>query len=674
MSKALKKPSGFQNRKNLTGLVYIIICIFALTFSLLALNRHATFQTHGFDLGNVNQAIWNTSQGRPFAFTNMAPISNRLVLHVEPILLLFVPFYWLGIGGAKFLLVAQACIVAMGALPLYWLAQTPPLQREGSRSSKSFSNSSHIPALVIILAYLLYPPLESAVMVDFHAITLAPTFLLFAFYYMERQRWTWFALWAVLAMACKENVGLVVMMMGIYHVKANFDAPAGVVIACIGLAWSLIAVFGVQPLVEAGGNIHISRYDWLFQDDATMQIIRHHVWVDVNLLQYLWEMFVGVGGLALFAPITLLPTLPIFALNILSDNPFTWQLIEFHYGVLYAPFVFIATIHGINKICHWVAWNEKNREIFIGTLTTILFACSFLTHYWYGFSPLARPFNWRHATSHHRLGENMATNITDTLPLFAPLNLNPHVSNRRVLHQTFDTITADDWLWLDVASLPNENNIQQHIRDNIMPNYTIIEAMDGYLLLRPKNTPVNMGNIGHKLPDSFYTFAKASAENKPQYPIKVMFGDGLTLIGYDLIHNRTKEIEVMTYWVIEKEVEPITPTLFLIDENGMPLGATDSLPATLVWYPISKWQPNEVVKIYFNRLNWYTQDNLIYNLAIGVSLSPDVWHVGSRLPPIVQETRYANLLFADGTLFQLAHVEHVVTFHEGSPKLQIHVR
>ncbi len=96
--------------------------LFDLAFTSLSLRRHAALASNGLDLGNVNQALWNTTHGDFLAFSNMAPIRSRLALHVEPILLLFVPFYWVGLGGPKLLLVVQAIIVGLGALPLYWLA------------------------------------------------------------------------------------------------------------------------------------------------------------------------------------------------------------------------------------------------------------------------------------------------------------------------------------------------------------------------------------------------------------------------------------------------------------------------------------------------------------------------------------------------------------------------
>ncbi len=105
-------------------ILWLLIVAFILTFATLALRRHAALATNGMDLGNVDQALWNTAHGDVLAFTNMAPVRSRLALHVEPILFLFVPFYWIGLGGPQLLLLVQAVAVGLGALPLYWLAES----------------------------------------------------------------------------------------------------------------------------------------------------------------------------------------------------------------------------------------------------------------------------------------------------------------------------------------------------------------------------------------------------------------------------------------------------------------------------------------------------------------------------------------------------------------------
>ncbi len=653
-----------NNRERVPNwILYGLIITFAVLFSALALNRHAAFETNGFDLGNVNQAVWNSAHGRLLAFTNMAPLDNRLALHVEPILLLLVPFYWLGLGSPQLLLVVQAVVVSLGALPLFLIAR-PKIGAWG--------------ALAVATAYLLYPALEAAEMFDFHAVALAPIFLLFAFYYLEiclghiappashspKLFTIYCSLFIILALMCKEDIGLVVAMLGVViALKYRRRKPAAALFFG-GMAWSLTAIFLIQPMFAAGGNIQSGRYAWLASALTRPNMLWEHFRA-VNLPQYFWQLLAPTGGLALLSPVMLLPTLPSLAINLLSDFGFMWRPEEFHYVAPMAPFIFIAVVEGIKKV------QSSKRFAFHTSLFTIFLLVSALTyHYFHGFTPLARPFQWRPVAAHQQLGAEMASAIPLEIPLFAPLNLNPHVSSRPVLHQEFSAIAADDWLWLDVATLPNDTGSQQFIRDDLLPRYETVWATDGYLLLKPKNSAVSI-----QLPTfsgEFLSFTQPT--RAPQYPLAVQFGDSLELTGFDLRFNRAENVRVTTFWRAQKPLPAeLQPVLFLLDENGAPQGATlaiDHSP-TLIWLPADRWQVGETVAVTFNSVTWESRLWQSYRLALGVTTAADPWAVGGRWLPQVQQAPFAAHFAADRTLVELARFKQVAGMQEGAPPSRV---
>ena len=51
-------------------LLGLLMLLYAVWMSDQALLRYNTFIAGAFDLGNMDQAIWNTLHGRPFQFTN----------------------------------------------------------------------------------------------------------------------------------------------------------------------------------------------------------------------------------------------------------------------------------------------------------------------------------------------------------------------------------------------------------------------------------------------------------------------------------------------------------------------------------------------------------------------------------------------------------------------------
>ncbi|MBI1876768.1 MAG: DUF2079 domain-containing protein, partial [Chloroflexi bacterium] len=340
----------------------LLILAFALFFSVLAVQQHRTFQTNGLDLGNVDQALWNTAQGRFLNFTLMTPIQSRLALHVEPILLLLVPLYWLNLGGPETLLIVQAAVVAIGAWPLYQLSIVN-YQRSIVNPHYPLSSIHYLLFTIFPLAYLLLPTLQSAVLFDFHAVTLSPTFLLFGFLALEQRHDRRFVFFGLLALACKEDMPLVTAMLGLYAGLAHGRWRLAGLVVGLSAAWFLLAFFLVQPYFAAGGNIQLDRYAWLGDSPPEMlrtlltqpTLVFDHLWYQADLPGYLVALFFPSAFLALFSPLTLLPMLPTLAVNLLSDNPFTWRLEDFHYGAPMAPFLFISALYGIRRISAWVS-------------------------------------------------------------------------------------------------------------------------------------------------------------------------------------------------------------------------------------------------------------------------------------------------------------------------------
>ena len=86
--------------------------------------RHRAFNTGRFDLGNMVQAVWNTAHGHFLQVTNLAgEQTSRLgrALRPDP---RGVRAALAGSGRARTCsLVVQAVAVALGALPVFWLAR-----------------------------------------------------------------------------------------------------------------------------------------------------------------------------------------------------------------------------------------------------------------------------------------------------------------------------------------------------------------------------------------------------------------------------------------------------------------------------------------------------------------------------------------------------------------------
>jgi hypothetical protein len=65
-------------------------------------------------------------------------------------------------------------------------------------------------------------------------------------------RTVWFAGFALLAAACKEEIGLLLAMQGLYAVWVLRRPRLGLVTALLAGGWSLLAVLGIQASVAVG--------------------------------------------------------------------------------------------------------------------------------------------------------------------------------------------------------------------------------------------------------------------------------------------------------------------------------------------------------------------------------------------------------------------------------------
>ena len=126
--------------------VAVLVLAFVVFLSYLAIMRHMRLQSHGYDLGNYDQAIWNTAHGRPFEFTNWRGKDDwflqptRLGMHVEPILLLIAPLYWLW-ADVRALLILQALVIGLGGVGIWLLARW----KFGERRGPGYGRGDNIP-------------------------------------------------------------------------------------------------------------------------------------------------------------------------------------------------------------------------------------------------------------------------------------------------------------------------------------------------------------------------------------------------------------------------------------------------------------------------------------------------------------------------------------------------
>src|SRR2546422_284731 len=295
----------------------IIMLIYAVDMSYQSLLRYNTFKATAFDLGNMDQVLWNTLHGRLFQFSNQAidwygPPPRRAI-HFEPILLPLSLLYAFH-ADPRILLIFQTLALASGALPVFLLTR------------------KHIPewpllATLMAGAYLLAPPLIGLNIFDFHPLSPAAPPLLYAVPALTYKSYAWFLIACVLAASCKEDIPLAVAMLGLLVIW-KFRLPRlGTVLIVGGLLWSILAFSVIIPHFYPGvqHNNYWYRYEALGSSPGAAIInLLIHPWllfttfITMDRVYYLAGLFRSTGFVSIFAPEWLLPALPGLAVNLLS--------------------------------------------------------------------------------------------------------------------------------------------------------------------------------------------------------------------------------------------------------------------------------------------------------------------------------------------------------------------
>lgn len=295
----------------------------------LSVLRYRGYNFSAFDLGNMSQAIWSVSQGRPLVFTSEGFPWSRLALHVEIFYFLLAPIYALWPSPVT-LLVIQAALYAAGAIPAYLLAQR-------------HLGSEWAPVSVAAI-YLLYPVGQTAVLFQFHGDTLAMPLLLFAIEALDRHAWRSYAAWLVLALSCKFYVAVPVIALGLV-VWLQGERRAGAFTALLGIGWGIVAFGIIRPLfappeagaITAGAANYLAYYFGQVRDVGQTFDVR----LANGLIVFMPALFLGWRAPAwlLVAAATAVPVL-------MSSGPGPSYDYRYHHYALAVPFLVAAVIYG----------------------------------------------------------------------------------------------------------------------------------------------------------------------------------------------------------------------------------------------------------------------------------------------------------------------------------------
>ncbi len=391
-------------------------------FSYVCIEKYNNFFTGRFDLGNMDQTVWNTIHGRLFEITNPdgVQITTRLAFHADFILILLSPFYIIW-EDPRMLLLIQTVVIGLGAYFVFQICK---------RLTKNETIS-----LIFSLSYLLNPLVQKQNLFDFHGVTLATTFLLGAFYFSLGKKYIPMLSMLLLAALTKENVFLIVGLFGIYlWIKDKNLRWVILTVACMVSFYLLVSKF----IPQARGGQHFAVEYFNDFGDSPLSITKNIFFqplktagkiLSTNNINYLGILLEPAAFMSLLAPVFLIFSFPDLLINLLSTNK-NLTSINFHYAATIIPFIYISAIYGTESLLKRKLINSK-------VISLLLLLGTVYSTYQYGALPGSKhPSNEiynNRLVDRARIDKFLST-LPQDLSIAASNNVGSHLSHRQKIY------------------------------------------------------------------------------------------------------------------------------------------------------------------------------------------------------------------------------------------------
>jgi uncharacterized membrane protein len=386
----------------------MILC-YAIPMSLVTLLKHYLLFSYAWDLGIFSQAFWSTIHGRFFYYTVEPWFGDCFfAVHFSPILLFVVPFY-AAYPHPGTLLVLQSFVVALGVVPLYFLAKDKLSDRL---------------AFLVAASYLINPLVIGANLYDFHFEAFIPVTLFSTIYFLKRRNLKLYVFSLFLSLMVHEYVAFFAVLIVAYETIAGIKsrealkkiAPYVIITITLAIIW-LVSASAVQTYLRR-------------QETQSMNIfspVLNAAGNPVKLLSYLGYDFPQklLYLILLLAPLLFTPLLSSYIFLTVPWLLFAFLLnyspyyqIGYQYSLLIIPFVYLSSIHGLRKI-NLTSLKKVNVETLL-MISTLVFLLASLT------LVQIQLLNFGKADS----AQNVFSLIPEDASILVTSNLFPHVSNR----------------------------------------------------------------------------------------------------------------------------------------------------------------------------------------------------------------------------------------------------
>lgn len=497
-----------------------------LAAGYLLVFQYLKYQSLGFyaDFSHWGEIISNTaSTGQPFSRSVqfLYPDSlNYLSIHFAPLVYMFaVPFRFF--PYSETILLLNFLLMISAAIPLYKLAM---LHNEDRRFG-----------LFMIILLFWFPTFQYIVLYEFEMLRFSIPIVLWMLYFWKKRMLPLYFISVVLAVLIREDVGLTIIMFGLYLLLIRKDKWIGVATTCIGLAAFFVITQVIMPSLNAAEDYrHIAAPLFSSFGDSPIEIVKGIVRDPGLVLKTVLNPVKLANIFMYLLPLLFVPCLSLGILLatcanigvVLLSKSVTHSSYFLYYLSPSIPFIFYAFITAWPKMLSILkrisaGWSgNANGEVRPTAMLMVLSSC-LISNIFFGPSPVSLQFwfkdlrpapfrthNYHYSayriTDHHRKVESFCSLIPDSAVVSAEQFLFPRLFKKNGMMvfpqlESVDGETKADYVFIDkqnpmktgIGAVPGsyyglrENPQEYYDLVEKQPNrWELVRADDGYYLYR----------------------------------------------------------------------------------------------------------------------------------------------------------------------------------------------
>lgn len=424
---ALTGRSRFSQRPGVVLTGFCVIYFVATTWMSLA-KLHA-FGYVGQDIAYFTQCLYTTLHGHLF-YSNMyhdllygKAVSSDLAGHNQPVLLVFLLFYFVH-KSATTLLVVRNVFVVICAWPVYLI-------------SRRFLSPAA--AAVAAISFLVLPAVVYQNLYDFAPLSLAAFPLLFSLYWFLENRFLPYAIALICTQMVREDLVFAVFGLGLLALWQRRPLkwclfPCGFAVFWAFLTWKIVFPYFLHGSSSAVGTC----FSYLGSNPRQMlrYVIAHPgIFLSRSAFIYMKQIVDSFGGiLFLFNPLFLF-SIPYVAINLLGDaGGCDTAMIYRHYALVPVVLLFGSYLMSLENItARRLTKRPGTRGSLPGAVALfVLFAALSSTVLVTG----KTQFDELRAEPWHEEARRVAAMIPANASVAVPRYMLPSVSNREELYQS----------------------------------------------------------------------------------------------------------------------------------------------------------------------------------------------------------------------------------------------